>query len=191
MRDWILGLAPGFWQWLRNASQSQATSLGTLTGSSIGLIALLIGALFNAHLNRRRDDRLQREDQRAVAAALKAELALWSERLGGVVQSVKDGRAKGSGEWVVPVFKSRLLDDLVPKLGLLRPATITNVIDAYNSVDELMWALLAEGAEIKSYTDDPGHRQILISYDETSFVPRHIDPTMSRIKSAIGELDHY
>jgi hypothetical protein len=75
--DWVLGLAPGIWHGLRDASQGQATFLGTLTGSSIGLIALLIGALFNAHLNRRRDDRLRREEQRTVAAALQAELVNW------------------------------------------------------------------------------------------------------------------
>jgi hypothetical protein len=64
----MLGLISGFWQWLEDASQGQATFIGSLIGSSIGLIALLLGALFNAHLNRRRDDRLRREEQRATAA---------------------------------------------------------------------------------------------------------------------------
>jgi hypothetical protein len=62
------------WDWLSHLSQGQASFLGSLTGAAIGLIALLLGALFNAHLNRRRDDRLRREDQRAVATALRAEL---------------------------------------------------------------------------------------------------------------------
>jgi hypothetical protein len=60
------------WDWLSHLSQGQASFLGSLTGAAIGLIALLLGALFNAHLNRRRDDRLRREDQRAVATALRA-----------------------------------------------------------------------------------------------------------------------
>jgi hypothetical protein len=64
-----------FWLWLQTASQGQATFLGTLAGSSIGLFALLAGALFNAWLNRRRDDWLRRQEQRGVATALRAELA--------------------------------------------------------------------------------------------------------------------
>ena len=41
----------------------------------LGFIALLLGALFNAHLNRTRDDALREADRKAVASALKAELA--------------------------------------------------------------------------------------------------------------------
>ena len=70
MPEWALSL----WQWLQTASQGQAAFVGVLIGSSIGLVPLLLGALFNAELNRRRDDRLRREDQRAVATALRAEL---------------------------------------------------------------------------------------------------------------------
>jgi hypothetical protein len=74
MLDWMLRPASDFWQLLQNASQGQTTFLGSRIGSSIGLIALLLGALFNAHLNRRRDNRLRREEREAVAAALLAEL---------------------------------------------------------------------------------------------------------------------
>src|SRR5262245_17797794 len=70
MPEWTLS----FWQWLETASQGQASFVGTLTGSFFGLVALLLGALFNAHLNRRRDDRIREEDQRAVATALRTEL---------------------------------------------------------------------------------------------------------------------
>jgi hypothetical protein len=107
--NWILGDAP----------QGHAAFLGNLTGSLIGLIALLLGALFNAHLNRRHDIRLRRHDQRAMAAALKAELVLWSERLEGHVQDSKDG--KGPAKWMVPVFRSRVLEDMIPKLGYSGP----------------------------------------------------------------------
>ena len=67
-------LLSSFWEWLQTASQGQATFVGTLTGSFFGLLALLLGALANAGLNRSRDNRLRKEDQRAVATALRAEL---------------------------------------------------------------------------------------------------------------------
>ena len=63
MPEWALS----FWQWLQTASQGQASFVGTLMGSFLGLVALLLGALFNAHLNRCRDDRLRNEDRSAVA----------------------------------------------------------------------------------------------------------------------------
>jgi hypothetical protein len=48
-----------FWKWLGALPPSSASFVGTVTGSSLGLIALLLGALFNARLNRRRDDKLR------------------------------------------------------------------------------------------------------------------------------------
>jgi hypothetical protein len=47
-----------FWKWLATLPAGSASFVGTLTGSSFGLLAILIGALFNARLNRSRDDRL-------------------------------------------------------------------------------------------------------------------------------------
>src|SRR5712672_3531284 len=62
------------WEWLSGLSGGAATFIGSLTGSLIGLLALLAGALFNAHLNRRRDDRLRKDETRAIATAIQAEL---------------------------------------------------------------------------------------------------------------------
>ncbi len=117
------------WQWLHNLSSGQATFLGSLTGSSIGLIALLLGALFNAHLNRRRDDRRRREDRRAVATALQAELVGLSHSLQSTIGQ-KDPERRAEYAVIVRVFPR-----MVPKLGLLEPDTIRSVIDAYNEVD--------------------------------------------------------
>jgi hypothetical protein len=48
-----------FWDWIGTLPQGSASFLGTLAGSTLGLFAILAGALFNAHLNRRRDDALR------------------------------------------------------------------------------------------------------------------------------------
>ena len=61
--------------WLEDLSGGAANFVGSFTGAAVGLIAILIGALFNAHLNRRRDDRLRRLEARAAATALRAELS--------------------------------------------------------------------------------------------------------------------
>ena len=50
------------------------TAQNPATTFLFGLIALIIGALFNSHLNRRRDDRQRAEEAKAVAAALYGEM---------------------------------------------------------------------------------------------------------------------
>jgi hypothetical protein len=63
-----------FWGWLATLPKGSASFVGTLVGSTLGLFALLVGALFNAHLNRKRDDELRKREARALAVALRAEL---------------------------------------------------------------------------------------------------------------------
>jgi hypothetical protein len=118
------------WEWLHDASPGEATFLGSLTGSSIGLVALLLGALFNAHLNRRRDDQLRREEQRTVATALHAELVGWRDRLQSTIALMRSEPEVGR-----PVLTARLFPDMIPKLGFLPSATIQNVVAAYDQAD--------------------------------------------------------
>ena len=55
-----------FWDWLAMLPAGSASFVGTLTGFFLGLLTLLMGALFNARLNRRRDDTLREADRIAV-----------------------------------------------------------------------------------------------------------------------------
>jgi hypothetical protein len=71
--QWLQEAPSVFWQWLHETTPGQATFLGSV----FGFLALLCGAWANASFNRRRDDRLRRLDQRAMAVALKTELAEW------------------------------------------------------------------------------------------------------------------
>jgi len=50
------------------------SGIGAFLGAFFGLGAILIGALFNADLNRRRDERLREQDAQTLAVALHAEL---------------------------------------------------------------------------------------------------------------------
>jgi hypothetical protein len=90
-------LLQSFFNWLGGLSQGAASFLGSFTGAAIGLLAILAGALFNAYLNRRRDDRLRLLEARAAATALKAELSAINETL---VQNITDAQTKppASGE---------------------------------------------------------------------------------------------
>jgi hypothetical protein len=147
----------GFWQSLQTASQGQASFLGTLTGSSIGLVALLLGALFNAHLNRKRDDRLRLEEQRVVATALHAELVGWRKRLQSNIDSVKADSEKWKS---VPILsRPRLFPELIAKLGFLPSAIIESVVAAYDQADwyctSLQQLKQTEAADKRSYRITP------------------------------------
>jgi hypothetical protein len=130
MREWLLGLASSFWQWLHDgASQGQATFLGWV----VGFITLLVGALFNAHLNRRRDDRLRREDQRAVAAALRAELEGLRRTLSDTAEAVsQEGYLEPDEQAQVKDLAQSILimPEVVSKLGLFDGTIISAVVDA-------------------------------------------------------------
>lgn len=51
-------MATAFWDWLTALPSGAAGFLGTLAGSTLGLLALILGALLNASLNRKRDDQI-------------------------------------------------------------------------------------------------------------------------------------
>jgi hypothetical protein len=74
-------VSSGFFVWLNQQPAGTASFIGTLAGSALGFCALLAGALFNAHLNHRRDDRQRQQERTALATALYAELELIREIL--------------------------------------------------------------------------------------------------------------
>jgi hypothetical protein len=181
------GVTPPMWQWLHDLSPGQATFLGW----AVGFFTLVAGSLINAGLNRRRDDRLRKEDQRAMAVALKTELAGWKQQLEKFVENNKSkGPFSPSTKLGFPLPTTRLLPDMVPKLGLLRSAAIDQVISAYDHVEHLAWALLWKGGEIDRSTDLHS-RWIMVPSEELPSAIEEIEATVTILRSAIAELGHY
>lgn len=116
--------------------------LGNAVGSSLGLLALLIGAAVNAGINRRRDDRMRNEERKTVASAIAAELSCYSHAL--VASSgLLAGHAKG--EWYAdaePQFLAKLaelpstlvVDGLGARVGLLNAVMAARVISIWYDV---------------------------------------------------------
>jgi hypothetical protein len=173
------------WQWLHDLSPGQATFLGSVTG----LIALLLGALFNAHLNRRRDDRLRREDQRVVATALKAELAGFSDALRSNVESLKD---PGTGDLLTPDLAQSVLimSHMAPKFGLLDQETIQSVIAAYIVVAQYCERLLLLGGHLREdLIADTGRRLVALPADKARLLIAINTSILRVIQDAIAKLD--
>ena len=185
MPEWALS----FWQWLQTASQGQASFVGTLMGSFLGLVALLLGALFNAHLNRCRDDRLRNEDRSAVAAALRAELAGWLSTFTSIIDDMRQ-RTDDPVGLLVPVMVPRVFPELVPKLGLLKPATVSLVIAAYISGQEIAHLYLWKERAIESPADlKPGFVRVIWSAENRSFLIDTIQGRVLALAHAIDALD--
>jgi hypothetical protein len=175
-----------FSKWFAALPPSTATFLGTLTGSGLGLLALLIGALFNAHLNRKRDDRLRRDDARSVISALKAELSGISEAL----KLNADSLDNPEGDFVAPdiAHSVRVMPHLLSKLGLLDVDTIREVIGIYVSIDQYCEALIMRGGTIAT-SIRPDRRLIAMPVGRAAFVVRTNRQLVGMIESVVGRLD--
>ena len=150
-----------FWDWLGKLPASNASFIGTLTGSALGLIALLLGALFNAHLNRRRDDTLREADRTAVVAALRAELAGIHRTLIENAKRLIDKPPTEHEGFVVPDLSHSVLvfAHVLPKLGLLKSDTIRKIMDAYILVDQYSEGLILLGGRLQ--TNMPENRRAI------------------------------
>jgi hypothetical protein len=179
-----------FWQWLHTASQGEAAFVGTLTGSTIGLVALLLGALFNAELNRRRDDRLRKEDQRAVATALRAELEGLHRTLKENAETLRqDDYVKADQQVNVPDLAQsiQIMPKVVSKLGLLDGRIIDAVITAYGVVEAYSAKLLLLGGR-PGVTPDNFKHYVALPPDQVTRLVLLTDVTAEEIQKAIDQL---
>jgi hypothetical protein len=177
------------WEWLSNLSQGQATFLGWV----VGFFTLVGGALFNAHLNRRRDDRLRREDRRAVATALKAELEGLIRTL---LENAEDLQLKkmAPDEGVrVPDLAQlvRIMPHMVPKFGLLDQETIQSVGAAYSMVEQYYAKLVMAGGRQENLTSDAERRFVWFSADKVSTIIKLNEVLAKVIQEATAKLDTY
>jgi hypothetical protein len=192
------------WQWLHDTSPGQATFLGSV----FGFFALLGGALFNAWLNRRRDNWLRREEQRAVATALRAELAGCRKILLYNAETLKKpGYLNPDDHLTTPdvVHAVRIMPHMIPKLGLLDQETIEKVTNAYLALEEHGERLLMLGgrlvdpergspaarkAQSVGETHRTGSRRLVsLSADKAPQVIALNNSTAETIQEAIDRLD--
>jgi hypothetical protein len=181
-----------FWDWLAALPQSSASFVGTLTGSTLGLIALLLGALFNAHLNRKRDDNLRDADRSELAKAIYAELYGVRRTLLENAKRLTDNPPPVGEGFTVPDLNHsvQVFTHMLPKIGLLRADTIRAVLDAY-----VLIAQYAEGLILLGGTMQPNmpenRRQIFVHAMHAKLVAEINQARAEFIKEAIDTLGPY
>lgn len=191
MWDWQLtGALQSFSNWLQALSPGPASFLGSFTGASIGLFALLIGAMFNAHLYRRRDDRLRRIEARAAATALKAELTGINQALMQNIANTETQRPPPGGGYYVPDLSQgiRAYPYVLPKIGLFDSGTIQLVLVAYAIVEQHCEVLAAWGGT-QAANAPIGRRAIYMPAQHAEHLGTIDRKTSEYVQSAIAGLD--
>jgi hypothetical protein len=176
----------GFWQFLRDTSPGQATFLGSV----FGFLALLCGAWANASFNRRRDDRLRREEQRAVATALRAELAGCKRALLKNIEDLSRTGAAPTSVLVTPqlVHAVQIMPHMIPKLGLLDQETIEKVANAYVAIDEHGDQMLLFAGQPATGATGSRHLVSVSAGNKTQAIAIH-NGVVGAIQEAIDRLD--
>ena len=128
------------WQWLSQLEGAQSGLVGSFAGFVFGITALILGALFNFRLNRRRDALLQAEEADAVAAALFGEIILIRKELARTANLVaRREMANGSFDKhfleLIRLQDPLLYKALANKLGLLDPAIILAITHFHANVE--------------------------------------------------------
>jgi len=178
------------WEWLKTLPPGAASFVGSLTGSGIGLIALVIGALFNAQLNRRRDDRLRDEDRRGVATALHAELASVVKTLERNAEELKTGEEQ---DFIMRDIAQSIVvwPEMVSKVTLFDTQTIQKVIDAHIVIEQYREQLTIRGGILSSDRQTAGRRLIAMPAETTKVVSQINEHSAKLIREAVTLLGKY
>jgi hypothetical protein len=173
--------------WLEGLQGGAPQFLGALTGSFLGLLGLLLGALYNAHLNRKRDDRLRNEERRSVAVALRAELASVRD---GLLSNAEMLEKDEPTDFFVPDIADlvRLWPELKSKFGLLNEETIRAIMTAFLLIEEYAGKLVMMRGHV--HDSLPSGRVIIeMPKDRTMPVAKLNRVTAAEIDNAVKRLD--
>lgn len=173
------------WKWIEALSGGAPQFLGALTGSLFGLLGILAGALYNARLNRKRDDTLRREEARVVIAAIRAEL---SSVKSGLDRNAKELEKGNPNDFYVPDISRyiRLLPELTQKIGLLGEDATSEIMRAFLLIDEYAGKLVMMGGAVTEMLQS--RTFILLPSDKARLVASLNKVTAEAIQDAIDEM---
>jgi hypothetical protein len=188
MIDWsIFDWWQSAWKGIEGLQGGAPQFLGALTGSSLGLIGILLGALYNARLNRKRDDRLRRNDTLSTITVLRAELNLIKFILTSGADNVEQGDV--ADDIYVPNVSDlvRMFPKFIDKIGLLDEDVVRAVTAAVLLVD--MHAIYLSGLDGSRVEQQLGRMVIVIPAAQAEKVTTSNRVKAREIQDAIEKLD--
>ena len=175
------------WDWLQQLSGGAGAFLGALAGSFFGLLAILAGALYNAHLNRKRDDRIRQQDTYAAAQAVLGELqAVHTALARNIVDMQKD--VEPGGGFVGPDLNHmiHLFPMMLPRLGSIEAESIKAIVNAYTVIEQYSETLTLIGATIDQRV--PGRNMVFTPMEQSAPVITMTKSIIEQIETAITHL---
>jgi hypothetical protein len=139
------------WDWLGGLASSQATIIGTSLGALLGFVSLTSGALFNAKLNRDRDQRIVDMERVSLLRALSTEIHLIRNLL---TYQLGEYTTPNEQEWqssVSPKMFSLIYPANIQKLISLPADALTQTIIFHAAIDEYEYNLQAAGVEFPDH----------------------------------------
>ena len=129
----------------------------TAISSILGFGALIVAALWNFNLNRRRDAELRKEEALSVATALYGEILLLRKEVGFLARAVANFDVQMASVDkrfldAYPLSDPLLYKALAPKIGLLSPDVIIGITEFHANLREakISLPLLIDNPERKS-----------------------------------------
>lgn len=121
-------------------------------GSLFGFLTLMVAALWNFRLNRRRDAQLRTDEALSVAAALYGEIRLLRKELGRLARTVAHISINADLRGSFPTFDTHFLERnplsepllykaLAPKIGLLSADLIVAITEFHKNFQEAKTSL--------------------------------------------------
>jgi hypothetical protein len=121
-------------------------------GSVVGFLALLMGALYNAKLNRERDEKVRDSEARSVATAIYNEMIVLRREVADRARTVAAIYARNGTERYKTAFDDHFLkanqlsepmiyNALLPKIGLLEANLLAGVVRFYYDFQQVRWWL--------------------------------------------------
>ncbi len=122
------------WEWLQGLQGGAPAVIGSAAGSALGIISLLIGALFNAYLNRRRDNRLRRTEQIGILTVIGSEI----ETVIDILSRNAKELSKPRQDFRLPDISQlcRILPKAMDKFYLLPRDAIIAAVNAQTIIDQ-------------------------------------------------------
>lgn len=139
------------WEWLGELAPSQATIIGTTLGAFLGFASLTCGALFNAKLNRDRDQRLEDMKRVSLLRAVSTEIRLIKNL---IVYQLGEYSLPNTQEWlssVSPKIFSLIYPANIQQLISLPANAITKTIIFHAAIDEYEYNLQTIGIEFPDH----------------------------------------
>ncbi|MGO8089611.1 hypothetical protein AB9E29_21045 [Rhizobium leguminosarum] len=123
--------------------------LGSLAGSAIGLFSLMLGALYNARLNRNADRERERNDKFGIVEALLAEIASVKATLDtAAVGLLRMNPNEGHFPIPDPYPGIGIFQKFIDRIELFDEGTIRAVSELYTVLDEYCGQLRVCGSHV-------------------------------------------